>query len=93
MKANGKDRCAMGLAYKFGQMELDMRECGKIIRQAGEESSFMWMVIFSKGNGRTIRLMEMVSTGILTVLFTMAVGRMISNMGMELRHGLMDQSI
>ena len=71
---NGEDKCVTVLASKFGQMALGTKDSGKIIRRAGTESFFMWMAIFSKENGRTIKLMEMAFTGTSTGLFMMANG-------------------
>ena len=57
----GKLRCAMAKALRSGQMELDMKACGELIKLMEKESSGMWMEIYSKESGKTTRQTDMVS--------------------------------
>ena len=49
----------MDMGFKCGLMELGMRVTGRIIRHVGKESFGMLMEMFSKENGRMIKLMVM----------------------------------
>lgn len=83
----------MVMDNKFGLMDPNTRENGKMIKQMALESLFMLMETYMKDNGKTIRPMVTVAILMLTVPLTMENGKMISSMEKVLRHGRMVQSM
>jgi len=57
------------------------------------EDWFTLTVMFTKANGKMIKLMEKEFTNTLMVLNTMETGKKISKTDMELKHGQMAQSM
>lgn len=84
MRANGtlKLGCEMDEESRYGQMDLGMRDIGAMTKQMGEEGSFMLMVMFMKGNGKTTNLMDMECICTLTELSTRESGSKINKKAM-----------
>ena len=59
---NGGELLDMDMVYKFGLMELDMKENGKITKLMEKENSGMWMEMYLMVNGVMIKPMAMVFT-------------------------------
>jgi hypothetical protein len=78
----------MDLGYKFGQMELDMKDIGKIIRLMDVESSGMFMETSMRDNGKEIRLMDMASTYTVMEPLTKDSGSMTCNTEEERNTGM-----
>lgn len=74
---------------KLGQMALNTRAIGKMIKLISEESFIMLMEIFTKENGLMIKHMAMVFIDIQMVLFLKDFGKMISKMVKERKCGQM----
>jgi len=62
MKENGWGQIDMGLAFSIGPMELNMKGTGRKIKPVEKESFLMPIVTHIKGNGKTIKQMDSVST-------------------------------
>lgn len=86
---NGLVESEMAMGLKCGQMVLDMKEAGRMIKLMVKESLFMQMVIFMRASGSMIKLMEKVLTRMLMVLTIMEIGLMISNTVSAWNLGLM----
>lgn len=70
----------MGKEFKFGQMELSIKDFGKIIKRMDKVSFGMFMAISTKETGRETKLMDMVNTLIVTEPPTRVTGETIFNM-------------
>lgn len=88
---NGGTTCVMAMANNYGLTIQSMRATGIKIKQTDLASSFMLMGIFMKVNGKKIRPMEKVLTLMQMVRDILEIGKMTSNMGLELKVGLMEQ--
>lgn len=75
---------------RSGQMEANMRETGKMIKQMDMESSTTLMVTSTKDNGKMTKLMERVHTLMQMVLNILDTGKMTNSMVKVLRHGQME---
>ena len=51
--ANGKTKKDTDMVYKNGQMEQNMKDIGKMIKPMVKEHFGMFLVIFTKENGKT----------------------------------------
>lgn len=58
-KASGKMETDKDLEFKYGQMELNMKDTGKTTRHLEEESFGMLMETYMMENGMKIKLMGM----------------------------------
>ena len=83
MRVNGLAIKEMGRDCKYGQMEHDMKENGKIIRHVGKDPFFMLMVIHSLDSGQRIELTVMEYINRTMVLSMKDTGGMIYNMERE----------
>ena len=61
IQVNGLEGSEMDKEFKFGQMEHDIRDNGKIIELMVMDSLFMLMGTFMKETGLMIKLMALVS--------------------------------
>lgn len=59
IKGNGQGTKSTGTEFKYGQMALDMKAIGKIIKLVAKESSGMQMEMSLKENGKMTRPMVM----------------------------------
>lgn len=89
IKVNGKAKRDMDLEYKFGQMELNMKDIGKTIRLMAKESSGMPMEMFLMVNGKMIKHMVTEFIFMLMEQNTKENGKMICNMAKEQKFGQM----
>ena len=90
IQVSGLEELVMGQVFKNGQMELDMRDNGKIIKHMDLENSGMLMVTSLKVSGRMTRQMERGLIPILMVQSMKETGKMIFKMDLEQKLGLMD---
>ena len=67
-KVNGKDLCAMVWVYRYGQMELNMKDFGSIMLRMVKENFGTQMEMCMMGSGATAR-----STGAERVALSMGV--------------------
>ena len=65
--------------FKFGQMVLSMKVCGKKIRQMAKGDQYMLMVMYMMANGIMIKLMVKENLFMQMELLTMETGQKISN--------------
>jgi hypothetical protein len=72
----------------YGQIMLDMRANGSLIKHQEKVSFSIQTVMFTKENGSAIKLMVLEFTQILKVLCMKAFGKTISSMAKELKLGL-----
>lgn len=93
IKVNGKAKIGMDLEYKFGLMELNMKDIGKIIRLMGKESFGMLMETFLMVNGKMIRHMVTEFIFMLMEQNMKENGKMICNMVKEQKFGQMVQDM
>lgn len=91
MKVNGMKILGreMEWEYKYGQMDLFMKDFGSMIKQMAREDLFMLIEMFMKEIGEMIRQRDMVFTIIQMEQSMKDSGRMISNMVEEKNHGQM----
>jgi hypothetical protein len=75
--------------YRFGWTGQDMRATGRTTRQMGEVGLSMLMAMFTRANGRMIKLMVKESTPIQMALAMKEIGKKISSTAMALRDGPM----
>ena len=78
---------------RFGQMGPCMKDGGLIAKQTDKEGLSMLMVMSMMVNGFKIKLMDLVSTAILTEQDMKGIGKKINSMVMDLRHGQMVQDM
>jgi len=83
----------MDLEVKCGQMALDMKVIGKLIKLTVKVNSFMLMEIYMKASGSMIKLMVKVLILMLMVRTTMVTGLMINSMDLVWNHGQMVQNM
>ena len=76
------------MEFKNGQMELDMRGIGKIIKLMDTGNFFMLMVMFLRESGNLIKLMDMVYIIILMEQNMKAIGKTIFNTDTALKSGM-----
>ncbi len=88
---NGKEECAMDKANKNGLTVADTKVNGHMIKPTATGNYTMLTETSMKEIGWTIKQTEEVYILMLTVLNIMVNGKMISNMVLVLRHGLMVQ--
>lgn len=81
------------MVIKFGQMDRDTKDIGKVTKLMAVVNLFMLMEMFMKGNGLMTKLMVKVLTHMLMVLTIMEIGLMINNMVMGWSHGQMEPSM
>ena len=79
--------------FKFGLTAPDMTVFGKKAWLTAEDVWFMLMETFILESGSTTRLTGMEFNKIIMEVATKAIGLMINNMEMELKHGQMAQHI
>lgn len=79
--------------YRFGQMGVDMKVTGRMIRLMAEADSFMLMATCMKVNGKMIRVKDMECIYTLMELSTKESGSKINKKDMALRLGLMEQNM
>lgn len=72
-------------------MVLAMKETGSTIKLTDTENYFMPMATFTKGSGEKIKPMEREIIFMPMVPNIQVIGKMISSMVLELRHGQMEQ--
>lgn len=91
MKVNGMKKLEkeMEWEYKYGLMDLFMKDFGSMIKQMEREDSFMLIEMFMKEIGKMIRLKVMVFTIIQMVQSMKDNGRKINSMAEEKNHGPM----
>jgi hypothetical protein len=77
--ANGKEMSGMAMAFKNGQMDLDMRVTGEMTKLMDLALSIKKMEIFTREIGRTTWYTDMESTKISMGLIMKAVGNMMFN--------------
>ena len=80
----------MVLEPKFGQMELNMKVNGEIIKQMEKGNSGMPMEMFMKETGKTTRLTALAFIFMLTEPNMREIGRMIYKMDGVLKVGQME---
>ena len=78
-KANGKEMSVMVMESKSGQMVLNMRAIGKIIRLMDKVYFGMFMVTNMKGGGNEIKPMVMVNIPTVMELLTKVTGKTTSS--------------
>jgi len=88
IKANGEIIKEKVMEFKNGQMELDMRGIGKIIKLMDTGNFFMLMVMFLRESGNLIKLMDMVYIIILMEQNMKAIGKTIFNTDTALKSGM-----
>ena len=84
---NGRVARDVGLEFKFGRMELSMKDNGTMVRQMAEGNLPMWMEMSTKVIGKMIRPVDMASISIITVQSTRENGWMIINTAKGCSHG------
>ena len=87
---NGEEVCDVGLEFKSGLMELNMRGSGIMAKQMVEVNLLMSTVMFMKVIGEMIKLVDMEFISIITVQNTKENGLMIISTEKEFNHGLME---
>ena len=90
MMENGSANFEMASAHSFGLMEPDMKGNGRLTKLMAKESFSMWILTFSMDNGLTIKPMGMEFMYTKLEPGTKETGKMTDNMGMGLKHGLME---
>jgi len=70
----------MDMGLKYGQMEQNMKEIGKIIKHMAKVYSGMFMETNMKDNGKEIKPMVSENIHTVTVRLMKEIGEMISNM-------------
>lgn len=93
MTVSGEVREEKVMEYKHGQMERDMKEIGRTIRQQEEESLSMSIMIIMMENGSKTKQMGTECMYILTDQGMRVIGKMIIKMAMENNNGLMEVPI
>lgn len=83
----------MVMEYRFGLMELNMKDNGNIIKLMVRGNSLMLMGIFMMVIGKMIWLVVMEYMFILMVQNMKVNGLMINNVDMVMKYGLMVQNI
>ena len=90
IKESGKVVLEMDMESCNGQMELDMKDIGKITMPTGKGNSFMPLEMFMMENGLETRLMGLEPILALTLeVAILVIGKMISSMEKELKNGKM----
>jgi hypothetical protein len=92
-KANGRAHIGMAMGFRYGLMELNMKDSGKTIKHMEKESFGMRTGMFSMVSGKRIRLMAMAFTLMLMAQSTKVIGSRIYSMGKESSSGLMAPSM
>jgi hypothetical protein len=83
IKDSGKEMFVMVMVPKSGQMELNMRVIGKIIKLMAKEFSGMFMEINMRENGKEIKHMDMENIHTVMGQLTKVTGVMIYSMDRE----------
>lgn len=86
---NGEEVCDVGLEFKSGLMELNMRGSGIMAKQMVEVNLLMSTVMSMKAIGEMIKLVDMEFISIIMVPSTKDSGLMTISTEKELNHGLM----
>lgn len=84
---SGEEMYAKDMAFKYGQMEQNIKDNGLIIKHKDKASLLMSMVISTMVNGNKIKHQVTVCTFIITVQNIKVNGLMIINMEMVFRLG------
>jgi len=87
MKENGLDNKEMDMEFKYGQMELNMKDNGNKIGLMEKVSFGMSVEIFMMENGKKIELVVKEDIFMLMELNLMDNGLMINLMVMALKYG------
>ena len=82
-KVNGEEKLDMDLAYKFGQMVLDMKAIGKIIKHMEKVNFGMLMEMSLMVSGEMTKQTAMEFIHMLMVRNMRVIGKMIYSMDME----------
>ena len=80
IKVNGGMVLEMVMGYKYGQMEVDMKDFGVEIKLMVKVNWSMLMVISMKDNGKMIKHMEKEHFYMSMELIIMVIGLMINKM-------------
>ena len=87
---NGEEVCDVGLEFKSGLMELNMRGSGIMAKQMVEVNLLMSTVMYMRAIGEMIKLVDMEFISIIMVPSTKDSGLMTISTEKELNHGLME---
>ena len=74
--------------YKYGKMEVSIKDIGKLIKQMGKEDLYMQMVMSMKENGSMTRLRVVAHMSIWMEPSMLEIGKKTDKMAMELKLGL-----
>src|SRR5690348_9755815 len=90
MLDSGKMDLDMEEANKFGAMDLNMKEIGRIMLLMAREGLYTPMEMYMKESGSMIKLMERVNTLIWMAQLMKEDGMKINNTVLEWKHGQME---
>lgn len=79
----------MDVVFRYGRMEVGMRDSGRIIELTDMEEWCMLKVTYTKVNGKMIRLMEREHIHRTKVASTKVNGLMTNKMDLVLKNGVM----